>query len=120
MTIRAKHADAIREGIKAGRRTRYGDRDDPHYQLRSELIWGWSELPLRELALKAFGRTWTRLVEEKCAEMTQSERLDAEANFEHAHMVHVESREARQYRLLREEVGVLRERINQVVTGQDV
>lgn len=109
--MRARYAAAIRSGILKGRQTRYGDVDDPYYELRSNIIWGYSEVPLRELALRAFEYTWTMDVKKRKRRMTPEAREDAKANFKKAWEYWTESREERQKRLLREEVDALAKRV---------
>jgi len=109
--VRAKYAHAIRYGIMKGRQTRYGDVDDPYYKLRSDIIWGWSEYDLRELALKAFEHTWQTETATRMQDYSEEERAEAQRIFERRWQIHTESREERQVRLLREEVQDLKERL---------
>lgn len=109
--MRAKHAAAIRYGILKGRQTRYGDLDDPYYELRSNVINGYSEWDLRELALKAFEHTWETEAATRMEGKTPEEYAEAKANFVRVWELYSESREERQTRLLREEVKALSKRV---------
>lgn len=113
--MRAKYAAAIRDGILKGRQTRYGDLDDPYYELRSKIIWGYfGDSVLREPALKAFERTWNDVSQRRMQDYTDAERREAKRNFDKAWDYWTESREERQLRLLREEVKDLKERVRRI------
>lgn len=110
--MRAKYAEAIRYGVKAGQRTRYGDLDDPYYAERSKIIWsGWE---LRELVRKAFERTWETETATRMQGKTREERAEAKANFERVWEIHTETRVERQIRLFREEVQDLKVRLTRI------
>lgn len=116
--MRAKYAEAIRYGIMAGRRTRYGDADDPYYEERSKIIWsGWE---LRELVLKAFEHTWETETATRKEGMTPEEWVQARENFNKAWELHTESREERQTRLLREEIKALKNRVYALEDRNDI
>lgn len=112
--MRAKYAAAIRYGIKQGKKTRYGDEDDPYYELRSEVLWRYfMESRLRELALSAFTRTWRKVSALRVSGLDASAVSEANAAFERAHTLWTESRQERELRLLREEVVRLRKLVEE-------
>lgn len=110
--MRAKYAEAIRMGIKLGQKTRYGDVDDPYYKLRSEIIYGYGEWDLRELAIKAFEHTWETESATRMQGKTREEKAEAKRAFEHVYELHTESRVEKQIRLFREEVQVLAKKVH--------
>ncbi|TDP92314.1 hypothetical protein EDF62_1519 [Leucobacter luti] len=107
--MKAKYAAAIRHGIQQGRKTRYGEIDDPYYELRSGLLWS----AMRggrpgELQMEAFKRTWQQVSAARIASMTMAEKREAERAFKISHERFTETRAEREKRLLREEVSGLR------------
>lgn len=113
--MRKQYAAAIREGIEKGRKTRFGIPGDPYYTLRSELIWAQvfpgDSRKCREIALEAFNRTALRKRESEIRQMTDEEYQEAKANHERAWVYHTETRQEREYRLLREEVEKIRKEL---------
>jgi hypothetical protein len=120
--MRAKYAEAIRWGIVAARKTRYGDVDDPYYEVRRELRWSFdpmTEERLERLASQAFDREWLAVSERRVVGLTDAERREAARTFEVRYDRWMETREERQYRLLREEVAELKRKIQGMENDDD-
>lgn len=108
--LRARYAAIIRYSILAGRETRYGERDDPYYRLRSDIIHRYPSAD-RELGLRAFKRSWESTCLARGADWTHKEHRDAEATFKRCYEIWMETRAQREMRLLREEVQGLRQQV---------
>lgn len=112
--MKKRFASAIRKGIEAAKRTRYGQEDDPYFQERNQIIWrytvvgGGGNALLGEIMLDAFDRTWDKLTKKAVSQMTPEECAEAARVFKRCRSIWFESTEERSHRLLREEVEGLR------------
>lgn len=117
--MRTRFARAIRRGVEAAKRTRYGEEDDPYFKERSDIIWSHSITALGgnakdgALALEAFDRTCRKLVNRAKSRMTTEERREASRVFKRCRRLWFETSSERAYRLVEEEVAKLREELRE-------
>lgn len=108
----AAHAKAIRDGIIAARRCRYGEPDDPHFHEKEALtLRHWAQTGLDDLARRAFERTEWRIRAKKIKAMDAEERKQAIQVFEQRHREFNEPPTIRKQRLLREAAAATRQEI---------
>ena len=111
--MKKKYAAAIRFGIEQGKRHRFGEENDPFFEAwRAVVNYAFGESHrLNDLAIKAFERTTQKVRSEWAKQMTHGQTYDVLAVFDRVRVLHTESREEREMRLLREEVAAMREQV---------
>lgn len=123
--MRKRFASAIREGIEAAKRTRYGQEDDPYFQERNQIIWryaviaGGGNARLGDIMLEAFDRTWEKLANQVVSQMTPEECAEAARVFKRCRSIWFETTQERSDRLLREEVEGLRADLRRYQENRD-
>lgn len=123
--MRKQYAEAIRVGIQKAKLTNFGDINDQFYEIRGDLIYPIvfshsNAKKCRGLSLEAFNRTAKKMRDEKIKNMSIEEYKEASKNFKRAHLLYTETREEREYRLLREEVQTMREELNDALDKLDM